>query len=84
MAAEFSSSQGIGSGLSLLLTPLSSLHWAEIRGSKEAAVQPLPLYDTPYEPEDEGSSPEGEETPWPRESLLPKNGERPPEQHDQP
>lgn len=84
MAAEFSSSQGIGSGLSLLLTPLSSLHWAEIRGSKETAVQPLPLYDTPYEPEDEGASPEGEGASWARESRLPEDDERPPEEYDQP
>lgn len=57
---------------------------AEIRGSKETAAQPLPLYDTPYEPEDEGASPEGEGTPWPRESRLPEDDERPPEEYDQP
>ncbi|XP_021500737.1 SH2 domain-containing adapter protein F isoform X3 [Meriones unguiculatus] len=57
---------------------------AEIRGSKETAVQPLPLYDTPYEPEDEGVSPEGEGTPWLRESRLPEDDERPPEEYDQP
>uniref|UniRef100_A0A8C0THT9 Src homology 2 domain containing F n=1 Tax=Canis lupus familiaris TaxID=9615 RepID=A0A8C0THT9_CANLF len=33
---------------------------AEIRSSKETAAQPLPLYDTPYEPEEEGTTPEGE------------------------
>lgn len=68
----------------MLLTPLSSLHRTEIRGSKETAGQPLPLYDTPYEPEDEGVSPEGEGTPWPRESRLPEDDERPPEEYDQP
>ncbi|XP_038962463.1 SH2 domain-containing adapter protein F isoform X3 [Rattus norvegicus] len=57
---------------------------AEIRGSKETAVQPLPLYDTPYEPEDEGASLEGEGAPWPRESRLPEDDERPPEEYDQP
>ncbi|XP_075818107.1 SH2 domain-containing adapter protein F isoform X2 [Microtus pennsylvanicus] len=57
---------------------------AEIRGSKETAAQPLPLYDTPYEPEDEGDSPEAEGTPWPRESRLPEDDERPPEEYDQP
>ncbi|XP_004609690.2 SH2 domain-containing adapter protein F isoform X2 [Sorex araneus] len=58
---------------------------AEIRGSKDAAAaQPLPLYDTPYEPEEEGASPEGEGAPWPRESRLPEDDERPPEEYDQP
>lgn len=56
----------------------------EIRGSKETATQPLPLYDTPYEPEEEGATPEGEGTPWPRESRLPEDDERPPEEYDQP
>lgn len=68
------------------LTPYASLLFAltEIRGSKETAVQSLPLYDTPYEPEDEGVSPEGEGTPWLRESRLPEDDERPPEEYDQP
>ncbi|XP_062945267.1 SH2 domain-containing adapter protein F isoform X2 [Cynocephalus volans] len=57
---------------------------AEIRGSKETAAQQLPLYDTPYEPEEEGATPEGEGTPWPRESRLPEDDERPPEEYDQP
>ncbi|ELV09791.1 SH2 domain-containing adapter protein F, partial [Tupaia chinensis] len=57
---------------------------AEIRGSKETAAQPLPLYDTPYEPEEEGTTPEGEVAPWPRESRLPEDDERPPEEYDQP
>lgn len=63
-------------------SPLPSL--AEIRGSKETAAQPLPLYDTPYEPEEEGTTPEGEGAPWPRESRLPEDDERPPEEYDQP
>lgn len=71
------------SGLSLLTTSLL-LALAEIRGSKETATHPLPLYDTPYEPEDEGGSPEAEGTPWPRESRLPEDDERPPEEYDQP
>uniref|UniRef100_A0A286XJD6 Src homology 2 domain containing F n=1 Tax=Cavia porcellus TaxID=10141 RepID=A0A286XJD6_CAVPO len=57
---------------------------AEIRGSKEPAAQPLPLYDTPYEPGEEALSPEGEAAPWPRESRLPEDDERPPEEYDQP
>ncbi|XP_044773843.1 SH2 domain-containing adapter protein F isoform X6 [Neomonachus schauinslandi] len=57
---------------------------AEIRSSKETAAQPLPLYDTPYEPEEEGATPEGEGAPWPRESRLPEDDERPPEEYDQP
>ncbi|KAM6180659.1 SH2 domain-containing adapter protein F isoform 3-T3 [Erethizon dorsatum] len=57
---------------------------AEIRGSKEPATQPLPLYDTPYEPDEEAPSPEGEGAPWPRESRLPEDDERPPEEYDQP
>ncbi|XP_057577994.1 SH2 domain-containing adapter protein F isoform X2 [Hippopotamus amphibius kiboko] len=57
---------------------------AEIRGSKEAAAQPLPLYDTPYEPEEEGARPEGDAAPWPREARLPEDDERPPEEYDQP
>ncbi|XP_055219575.2 SH2 domain-containing adapter protein F isoform X6 [Gorilla gorilla gorilla] len=57
---------------------------AEIRGSKETATQPLPLYDTPYEPEEDGATPEGEGGPWPRESRLPEDDERPPEEYDQP
>ena len=62
----------------------SRLAPAEIRGSKETAAQPLPLYDTPYEPEEEGATPEGEGDPWPRESRLPEDDERPPEEYDQP
>uniref|UniRef100_A0A8C2VKR9 Src homology 2 domain containing F n=1 Tax=Chinchilla lanigera TaxID=34839 RepID=A0A8C2VKR9_CHILA len=57
---------------------------AEIRGSKEPSAQPLPLYDTPYEPDEEGPTPEGEAAPWPRESRLPEDDERPPEEYDQP
>ncbi|XP_050653819.1 SH2 domain-containing adapter protein F isoform X2 [Macaca thibetana thibetana] len=57
---------------------------AEIRGSKETGTQPLPLYDTPYEPEEDGATPEGEGAPWPRESRLPEDDERPPEEYDQP
>ncbi|KAM9202581.1 SH2 domain-containing adapter protein F isoform 2-T2 [Dugong dugon] len=57
---------------------------AEIRGSKETSAQPLPLYDTPYEPEEEGATPEGEGPPWSWESRLPEDDERPPEEYDQP
>lgn len=45
----------------------------------------MPLYDTPYEPEEEeGATPEGEGVSWPRESRLPEDDERPPEEYDQP
>lgn len=44
----------------------------------------MPLYDTPYEPEEEGTTPEGEGAVWPRESRLPEDDERPPEEYDQP
>ncbi|XP_076983872.1 SH2 domain-containing adapter protein F isoform X2 [Tamandua tetradactyla] len=57
---------------------------AEIRGSKETAAQSLPLYDTPYEPEEEEATPESEGASWPRESRLPEDDERPPEEYDQP
>ncbi|XP_072480785.1 SH2 domain-containing adapter protein F isoform X6 [Notamacropus eugenii] len=57
---------------------------AEIRGSKEATAKPLPLYDTPYEPAEEGLTPEGEGAGRPRESRLPEDDERPPEEYDQP
>ncbi|XP_060733412.1 SH2 domain-containing adapter protein F isoform X1 [Tachysurus vachellii] len=57
---------------------------AEIRGSrcvKEGPVRQLPLYDTPYEPAENGgdSDPLGS-----RESRLPQDDERPPEEYDQP
>lgn len=45
------------------LIPPRHLALAEIRSSKETAAQPLPLYDTPYEPEEEGTTPEGEGAP---------------------
>ncbi|GAA6088334.1 SH2 domain-containing adapter protein F isoform X1 [Tachysurus ichikawai] len=56
----------------------------EIRGSrcvKEGPVRQLPLYDTPYEPAENGgdSDPLGS-----RESRLPQDDERPPEEYDQP
>ncbi|XP_078541085.1 SH2 domain-containing adapter protein F isoform X2 [Lissotriton helveticus] len=61
---------------------------AEIRrrGSKDAPVKPLHLYDTPYEPTENGvdSDPEKSAGPKPRESRLPEDDERPPEEYDQP
>uniref|UniRef100_A0A6I8NBJ6 SH2 domain-containing protein n=1 Tax=Ornithorhynchus anatinus TaxID=9258 RepID=A0A6I8NBJ6_ORNAN len=57
---------------------------AEIRGSKEPAPQLLPLYDTPYEPGEDGLSPEGEGGGRTREPRLPAGDERPPEEYDQP
>ncbi|XP_032872373.1 SH2 domain-containing adapter protein F-like, partial [Amblyraja radiata] len=64
---------------------------AEIRrrGSKEAPGKPLPLYDTPYEPvENGGGNGEGAaervSAQRPRDSRLPEDDERPPGEYDQP
>ncbi|XP_072881651.1 SH2 domain-containing adapter protein F-like isoform X1 [Hemitrygon akajei] len=61
---------------------------AEIRrrGSKDASNKPLPLYDTPYEPTENGGDSEAERVPShrPRESRLPEDDERPPGEYDQP
>uniref|UniRef100_A0A8C2F7Q5 Src homology 2 domain containing F n=1 Tax=Cyprinus carpio TaxID=7962 RepID=A0A8C2F7Q5_CYPCA len=58
---------------------------AEIRGGrapKDGPVRQLPLYDTPYEPEENGGDPDG--CVCSRESRLPQDDERPPEEYDQP
>uniref|UniRef100_A0A8C1J428 Src homology 2 domain containing F n=1 Tax=Cyprinus carpio TaxID=7962 RepID=A0A8C1J428_CYPCA len=58
---------------------------AEIRGGrapKDGPVRQLPLYDTPYEPEENGGDPDGGLCS--RESRLPQDDERPPEEYDQP
>ncbi|XP_062861224.1 SH2 domain-containing adapter protein F [Trichomycterus rosablanca] len=57
---------------------------AEIRGNrgvKDGLVRQPPLYDTPYEPAENGgdSDPLGS-----HESRLPQDDERPPEEYDQP
>ncbi|XP_061855016.1 SH2 domain-containing adapter protein F isoform X2 [Colius striatus] len=61
---------------------------AEIRqkGLREAPTWPLHLYDTPYEPVLGGLDVDGERPacPRPRESRLPEDDERPPEEYDQP
>ncbi|XP_075432013.1 SH2 domain-containing adapter protein F isoform X4 [Ascaphus truei] len=61
---------------------------AEIRrrGSKELPCKPLHLYDTPYEPSENGFDSESEISACqrPRESRLPQDDERPPEEYDQP
>ncbi|XP_063782336.1 SH2 domain-containing adapter protein F isoform X2 [Pseudophryne corroboree] len=57
------------------------------RGSKEMPCKPLHLYDTPYEPTENGLDSEGEKSSLgqrPRESKLPQDDERPPEEYDQP
>ncbi|XP_018111010.1 SH2 domain-containing adapter protein B isoform X9 [Xenopus laevis] len=56
------------------------------RGSKDLTCTPLPLYDTPYEPSENGFDSEGEKltSQRPRESRLPQDDERPPEEYDQP
>ncbi|XP_051725605.1 SH2 domain-containing adapter protein F isoform X3 [Ctenopharyngodon idella] len=59
---------------------------AEIRGGrapKDGPVRQLPLYDTPYEPEENGGDPDGSGL-CSRESRLPQDDERPPEEYDQP
>ncbi|KAM6980428.1 SH2 domain-containing adapter protein F isoform 2-T2 [Aplochiton taeniatus] len=59
---------------------------AEIRGGrgpKEGSTKQLPLYDTPYEPAENGDS-DSERPRCPRESRLPQDDERPPEEYDQP
>ncbi|XP_031413927.1 SH2 domain-containing adapter protein F isoform X2 [Clupea harengus] len=60
---------------------------AEIRGSrgaKEGSMRQLPLYDTPYEPTENGGDTDPEPPRCPRESRLPQDDERPPEEYDQP
>ncbi|XP_052336969.1 SH2 domain-containing adapter protein F isoform X7 [Oncorhynchus keta] len=60
---------------------------AEIRGGrgpKEGSLRSLPLYDTPYEPAENGGDSDGERPRCPRESRLPQDDERPPEEYDQP
>lgn len=52
------------------------------RGSKDGLVRQLPLYDTPYEPEENGGELDGGRCS--RESTLPQDDERPPEEYDQP
>ncbi|XP_071388072.1 SH2 domain-containing adapter protein F-like isoform X1 [Centroberyx affinis] len=54
------------------------------RGPKEGAVRQLPLYDTPYEPAENGGDSDPERSRCPRESRLPQDDERPPEEYDQP
>ncbi|XP_024295889.1 SH2 domain-containing adapter protein F isoform X5 [Oncorhynchus tshawytscha] len=60
---------------------------AEIRGGrgpKEGSLRSLPLYDTPYEPAENGGDSDCERPRCPRESRLPQDDERPPEEYDQP
>ncbi|XP_075287823.1 SH2 domain-containing adapter protein F isoform X3 [Opisthocomus hoazin] len=61
---------------------------AEIRqkGLREAPARPLHLYDTPYEPVLGGMDTDSDRPacPRPRESRLPEDDERPPEEYDQP
>lgn len=56
------------------------------KGLREAPARPLPLYDTPYEPVLGGLDMDGERPAClrPRESRLPEDDERPPEEYDQP
>ncbi|XP_074522696.1 SH2 domain-containing adapter protein F isoform X3 [Halichoeres trimaculatus] len=54
------------------------------RGAKDGSVRQLPLYDTPYEPAENGGDSDPERSRCPRESRLPQDDERPPEEYDQP
>ncbi|XP_056268502.1 SH2 domain-containing adapter protein F-like isoform X4 [Pseudoliparis swirei] len=57
------------------------------RGGKDGPGRQPPLYDTPYEPAENGdgdSDPELSTRCCPRESRLPQDDERPPEEYDQP
>lgn len=56
------------------------------KGLREAPARPLHLYDTPYEPVLAGLDMDGDRPacPRPRESRLPEDDERPPEEYDQP
>lgn len=56
------------------------------KGLREAPSRPLHLYDTPYEPVSGGLDVDTDcpACPRPRESRLPEDDERPPEEYDQP
>ncbi|KAL6113375.1 shf [Pungitius sinensis] len=54
------------------------------RGPKDGPARQLPLYDTPYEPAENGGDSDPENPRCPRESRLPQDDERPPEEYDQP
>ncbi|XP_055010574.1 SH2 domain-containing adapter protein F isoform X2 [Boleophthalmus pectinirostris] len=54
------------------------------RAPKDGSVRQLPLYDTPYEPTENGGDSDPERLLCPRESRLPQDDERPPEEYDQP
>ncbi|XP_075934159.1 SH2 domain-containing adapter protein F isoform X3 [Anarhichas minor] len=54
------------------------------RGPKEGSMRQPPLYDTPYEPAENGGDSDPEHSRCPRESRLPQDDERPPEEYDQP
>ncbi|XP_045071977.1 uncharacterized protein LOC123485150 [Coregonus clupeaformis] len=68
-------------------TPTSATSIREIRsgrGPKEGSLRSLPLYDTPYEPAENGGDSDDERPRCPRESRLPQDDDRPPEEYDQP
>ncbi|XP_054468717.1 SH2 domain-containing adapter protein F isoform X2 [Anoplopoma fimbria] len=54
------------------------------RGPKDGPARQPPLYDTPYEPAENGGDSDPEHSRCPRESRLPQDDERPPEEYDQP
>ncbi|KAL4642048.1 SH2 domain-containing adapter protein F isoform X1 [Arapaima gigas] len=55
-----------------------------VRGPRDGPLRQLPLYDTPYEPTENGGESDPEPPRCPRESRLPQDDERPPEEYDQP
>ena len=81
---NFNLSSSGSEGLSFLF----SSFLAEIRGGRGPKDGPgrhqLPLYDTPYEPVENGADLDPERPPCPRESRLPQDDERPPDEYDQP
>ncbi|KAK1785084.1 hypothetical protein P4O66_018515 [Electrophorus voltai] len=71
----------------LLYLPLPLSPPSEIRGGrgpKDGPIRQLPLYDTPYEPAENGEGAEPGRGRCLRESRLPQDDERPPEEYDQP
>uniref|UniRef100_A0A8B9E956 Src homology 2 domain containing F n=1 Tax=Anser cygnoides TaxID=8845 RepID=A0A8B9E956_ANSCY len=75
---------GLGSAPSPML-PVLPLGETQPLGSM-APSRPLHLYDTPYEPVTGGLEADSDRPacPRPRESRLPEDDERPPEEYDQP
>lgn len=67
-----------------LIFPLFPTEICGGRSPKDGPLRQLPLYDTPYEPAENGGESDPEPPRCPRESRLPQDDERPPEEYDQP